>query len=128
MKYVDVAVGVIKRDDKIFICKRPAHLHQGGLWEFPGGKKEQHESIEQALTRELAEEIGIQVIAQSPLLLIEHDYADKCVRLDVRVVEQFKGEPSGREGQQHRWVAIDKLDNYPFPQANKAIIEAIVAK
>ena len=67
MKIVEVAVGVIKRDNKIYISKRADDLHQGGKWEFPGGKREANETIEQALVRELSEEIGIQVPSKATL-------------------------------------------------------------
>jgi len=125
MKIVEVAVGVIKRDNKIYISKRADELHQGGKWEFPGGKREPNESIEQTLARELQEEIGIQVTTQSQFMLIEHDYGDKKVRLDVRLVESFKGEPKHQEGQVSQWLEIAQLDKFEFPAANKAIIKQL---
>jgi 8-oxo-dGTP diphosphatase len=125
MKIVEVAVGVIKRDNKIFISKRANDLHQGGKWEFPGGKREVDETIEEALARELSEEIGIQVTQQSRFMLIEHDYGDKKVCLDVRLVEDFDGEPSHQEGQQSQWVAINELEQFIFPDANKVIIDKL---
>lgn len=125
MKIVEVAVGVIKRSNKIYISKRSDDLHQGGKWEFPGGKREVNETIEQTLTRELSEEIGIQVIQQSSFMLIEHDYGDKKVRLDVRLVENFEGEPKHQEGQKSQWVDIKDLSQFTFPEANKAIIDKL---
>ena len=125
MKVVEVAVGVIKQGNKIYISKRADELHQGGKWEFPGGKRESNETIEQALTRELSEEIGIAVTKQSQFMLIEHDYGDKKVSLDVRLVEEFKGEASHQEGQQSRWVDISDLKNFSFPDANKTIISKL---
>lgn len=125
MKIVDVAVGVIKQGNKIYISKRADDLHQGGKWEFPGGKRETNESIEQALTRELLEEIGIHVTKHSKFMLIEHDYGDKKVRLDVRLVEGFDGEAGHQEGQQSRWVEIDDLSQFTFPAANAAIIDKL---
>lgn len=126
MKIVDVAVGVIKRDDMIFLSKRADALHQGGKWEFPGGKKEADESIAQALSRELLEEVNIQVLNQRPLMVIEHDYGDKKVRLDVRLVDEFSGEPSHQEAQQARWVKIADLGQYDFPEANLAIVQKLM--
>jgi 8-oxo-dGTP diphosphatase len=126
MKIVEVAVGVIKRDNKIYISKRADDLHQGGKWEFPGGKREANETIEQTLVRELSEEIGIQVTKQSHFMLIEHDYGDKKVRLDVRLVEDFEGEASHQEGQQSQWVEISELNQFIFPEANKVIIDKLL--
>ena len=125
MKIVEVAVGVIKRNNRIFISKRADELHQGGLWEFPGGKREQNESLEQALARELHEEVGIDVIEQNEFLLIEHDYGDKKVRLDVRLVERFSGEPCHQENQTSQWVDIADLANFSFPAANRVIVEKL---
>lgn len=122
MKHVDVAVGVIKDGNRIFISKRAEELHQGGLWEFPGGKKEAGETIESALERELSEELGIDVISQTPLMIIEHDYGDKLVRLDIRLVGKFDGTPHGKEGQLTQWVNISELHTLQFPAANNAII------
>jgi 8-oxo-dGTP diphosphatase len=126
MKIVEVAVGVIKCDNKIYISKRANELHQGGKWEFPGGKREANESIEEALVRELSEEIGIQVTTQSPFMLIEHDYGDKKVRLDVRLVEGFEGKAHHQEGQQSLWVNISDLNKFIFPDANMQIINKLV--
>jgi 8-oxo-dGTP diphosphatase len=126
MKIVEVAVGVIKKDNKIYISKRADDLHQGGKWEFPGGKREANETIEQTLVRELSEEIGIQVTKQSHFMLIEHDYGDKKVRLDVRLVEGFEGEASHQEGQQSQWVEIRELNQFIFPEANKVIIDKLL--
>jgi 8-oxo-dGTP diphosphatase len=126
MKIVEVAVGVIKRDNKIYISKRADDLHQGGKWEFPGGKREANETIEQTLVRELSEEIGIQVTKQSHFMLIEHDYGDKKVRLDVRLVEDFEGEASHQEGQQSQWVDISDLKQFAFPDANRGIIDKLL--
>lgn len=127
-KTVHVAVGVIKQDKRIFICKRPQNSHQGGLWEFPGGKVEAGETVTQALKRELAEEVAINVKTSTPFLLIEHDYGDKKVRLDIHLVENFSGTPRGEEGQPSQWVAINDLANYDFPAANRTIIDKLTAQ
>ena len=127
MKRIEVAVGVILREGQVFISKRADALHQGGKWEFPGGKREQGESYEQALSRELQEEIGIEVISSNPLMTITHDYSDKQVTLDVHVVDKFNGEAKQLEGQEARWVDINSLVDYQFPEANKVIVEKLIA-
>lgn len=125
---VHVAVGVIiNEQQQILIAKRADHLHQGGLWEFPGGKVESGESIEQALARELEEELGLTVEHCEPLIEVTHDYGDKAVLLDVWLVKHFSGEASGREGQPIQWIPLTKLDDYPFPAANQPIIERLAA-
>lgn len=127
-KIVNVAVGVIKKNNAIFICKRANEQHQGGLWEFPGGKVEAGESVFAALKRELSEEVGITIHSSSQLMVIEHDYGDKCVKLDIHVVSNFSGEAHGAEGQPSEWVALNELSSYEFPAANAEIIEKIHAR
>lgn len=128
-KRVHVAVGVISDGaDRILISRRAEHLHQGGLWEFPGGKVESSETVVEALRRELFEELAIEIAEQEALVAIEHDYSDKAVLLDVWWISAFAGEPQGCEGQPLQWVAISALENYEFPAANQPIIAAIQAK
>ncbi|BBB28925.1 Nudix family hydrolase [Neptunomonas japonica] len=124
---IHVAAAVI--DDgagNIFLAKRPDDKHQGGLWEFPGGKVEPGESSEVALARELDEEIGIKVNQVESLIQIPYHYSDKSVFLDVFRVTGFSGEAWGREGQEVRWVPLNELDSYPFPAANKPILNAVL--
>jgi 8-oxo-dGTP diphosphatase len=123
---IPVVAGVIRNaQGEVLIAKRHDHLHQGGLWEFPGGKREAGETPVQALQRELHEELGIEVIAASPLIRIPHDYHDKAVLLDVWNVDEYRGEPHGREGQPLSWVAPDRLAQYDFPAANRPIVTAV---
>ncbi|MBA5762270.1 8-oxo-dGTP diphosphatase MutT [Vibrio sp. 404] len=128
MKRIHIVAAVIFNQDKsqIFITKRPDDKHKGGFWEFPGGKVEPGESTEQAMVRELEEEIGIQVTQQSPFEHLEYDYPDKSLKFDFILVTQFNGEPFGREGQQGKWVVISELDNYAFPEANVPILQRVI--
>lgn len=125
MKRLHVAAGVIRSSNgRVLIARRPLDKHQGGLWEFPGGKVEEGETAEGALARELAEELGIGVTAARPLIQVRHDYPDKQVLLDVWEVSAFTGEPHGAEGQPLAWVEAADLPNYDFPAANRPIIAA----
>jgi 8-oxo-dGTP diphosphatase len=124
-KPLQVAVGVIKNPSgQILISLRDDKLHQGGLWEFPGGKVEASETVEQALTRELKEELDISVQAFSPLITINHQYPDLAVQLHVLSVERFDGVVKSCEGQPFLWVNPDDLTKYDFPAANRPIIAA----
>lgn len=126
-KLVHVAVGVIEDSHgNIFIAQRAADAHQGGLWEFPGGKLESGETTPQALQRELREELAIDVECCEPLIQIRHHYPDKSVLLDVYRVTKFHGQPTGNEGQPVRWVNKAELVHYSFPAANKPIVKAVV--
>lgn len=123
---VHVAVAVIKNQHgQLFIAKRPEKSHQGGLWEFPGGKIENGESVQEALARELFEEVGITVLDASPLIRIHHDYDDKSVLLDVWCINDFSGEAHGKEGQETCWINLEHLSEYTFPEANTSIIKAL---
>lgn len=125
MKPLQVAVGVVKNAaGQILISLRDRSLHQGGLWEFPGGKIEPSETAGQALSRELKEELDITVEVASPLITVEHQYPDLAVQLHVFLVEQFSGHARGCEGQLFKWVSVDELDQHEFPAANRPIVTA----
>ncbi len=120
-----VAVGVVRNGrGEILIARRHDHLHQGGLWEFPGGKVEPMESVEEALRRELREELSITVGHATPLIKIRHDYGDRQVLLDVCRVDAFDGNPQGLENQPILWVSPDALRQFDFPAANRPIVAA----
>lgn len=110
----------------ILIARRPDHKHKGGLWEFPGGKVETQETASEALARELYEELGIRDISSTPLIQITHHYPERSVLLDVYSVTLFSGEAKGCEGQPILWVKPEALIEYPFPEANQPIIEAVL--
>jgi len=107
---IDVVAGIIFNDDKtqVLLSLRKPEQHQGNCWEFPGGKIEAFENTEQALLRELNEELGIQVTDCAPFCQIEHEYVDKAVRLYFWQVYGFDGVPRGVEQQQLRWFALDE--------------------
>ena len=123
---IHVAVGVvINQQQEVLISQRHMDSHQGGLWEFPGGKKESQESIEATLEREFVEELGIKPIEFFPFAKILHHYVEKTVLLDVWRITQYRGEEIGREGQAIEWCPIKDLRPQNFPIANQAIIKKL---
>jgi 8-oxo-dGTP diphosphatase len=126
---IHVAVGVIINSrQEILMAKRAEHLHQGGLWEFPGGKVEKNETVQEALYRELHEELGIAVETANPFIKVFHDYPDKSVLLDVWLVEKFTGQPLGNEAQPLQWVPVSDLKYRAVPQANHDIVRALESR
>jgi len=126
MARLDVAVAVVKNEKgQILISQRKLDAHQGGLWEFPGGKFEKNETAHQALVRELKEELNITAVTSIPLINISFDYPTVNVRLHVRVVECFTGSVKSLEGQLYKWVDESQLTDYLFPEANQGILKAI---
>lgn len=120
-----VAVGILTDDKKILITRRSLGSHQGGKWEFPGGKLEPGEQVFTALKRELYEEIGIDVQQASPFMQVVHAYPDKNVLLDVWRVSGYRGSPTGREGQETRWVRGRDLLQFEFPEADWPIMHRL---
>ncbi|MGM0480862.1 MAG: 8-oxo-dGTP diphosphatase MutT [Pseudomonadota bacterium] len=124
---VHVAVGVIENNEgEVFIARRLPEQHQGDKWEFPGGKVEQDESVQQALVRELKEECNIEVLDCAPLTVVEHQYQDKRVLLDVWWVLKYRGEATQLQGQEWLWADIAQLDAFQFPDANQPIVERLM--
>ena len=128
MKRIHIVAGIIFNQDKsqVFITKRPDDKHKGGFWEFPGGKVEAGETIEQAMARELDEEIGIKVTEQSLFEHLEFDYSDKSLKFDFILVTDFEQQPYGKEGQQGERVDLESLSQYAFPEANVPILERVI--
>ena len=124
-KVVHVAVGVIVRQQQVLLALRSNKQHQGGKWEFPGGKVEPDETVAQALTRELLEEVAINVTETSAFMQLEYAYPEKTVLLDIYLVTDFTGEPHGLEGQPLQWVNIADLSSMEFPDANQPIVERL---
>lgn len=127
---VHVAVAVlVNMNDEVCISLRHKDAHQGGLWEFPGGKVEDDETVEQALIRETREELNVDIKNCRRLIKIMHSYNDreqsKTVCLHVYKILSYQGEATGVEGQQVKWVPVSQLPGYQFPAANLAIIKAM---
>jgi 8-oxo-dGTP diphosphatase len=125
-KIIHVVAGVIRdRDGKILLTERPPGKHLAGLWEFPGGKREIGETPEQALRRELHEEIGVDAGAMRRLIGFPWNYSEKSIFLDVYDVVDFIGVPHGKEGQSLRWEFSDALPAISMPAADVAIVNAL---
>lgn len=123
---IHVAAAVLRnRAGEVLLARRADHVHQGGLWEFPGGKVETGESFERALRRELTEELGVLVQEHRPLIRVRHAYAERSVLLDVHAITRYLGEPRGLEGQPLRWVLPQCLRDYAMPAADQPIVNAI---
>jgi len=126
-RHYDVVCGIVSDQDKqVLVTLRNAQQEHGGLWEFPGGKVEPGEDFENALSRELAEEVGISVTEAESWMRIHHEYPQYHVTLHVWKVLRYEGEPSSLEDQDVCWVEIEDLANLNFPAANNAIVDALV--
>ncbi|MBK1648520.1 Nudix family hydrolase [Rhabdochromatium marinum] len=126
MARIHVVAGVLSdAEGRVLIAQRPTQAHQGGYWEFPGGKREPEESPLAALKRELHEELGIEVVSSRPLIQIEHDYGDRRILLDVHRVLRYQGRPQGCEGQPLAWRAATALQPEDFPPADQPVIRAL---
>ena len=120
---IDVVVGVLSRTDgALLMSSRPAGKPYAGFWEFPGGKVEPGETPLKALTRELAEEINIQVQSGDFLFQIEHEYAHAHVRLLFFRVTQWQGDPTAQEGQRLSWIEPHQAWPYPVLPATVPLL------
>ncbi len=126
MSPIHVAAAVISDGHgRVLLTRRGEEMHQGGLWEFPGGKLEAGETVSQGLQRELKEELGIEMQGHRPLIRNLHHYPDRSVLLDVHLVTGYSGNPQGLEGQPLEWVKPGSLDEYPMPAADLPVLAAL---
>ena len=123
-KLIGVAV-IWDETGKILIDKRRLGDSFGGLWEFPGGKKEAGETIEDCIKREVLEELGIEVAVEKHLITIEYNYSEIRLILHVYHCRYLRGIPKAIECDEFRWVTLDEIDRFTFPEANEQIITAL---
>ena len=123
-----VAVALIDADNRILIAQRPPGKTLGGLWEFPGGKIDAGERPEQALIRELQEELGIVVkeACLAPLTFASHAYPDFHLLMPLYVCRRWEGFARPREGQLLKWAFARELRNFPMPPADEPLIAPLV--
>lgn len=122
---VQVAAGLILQDGRYLITRRQAGAHLGGFWEFPGGKREPRESLEECLRRELREELGINITAPVPVQVIRHDYPDRTVELHFFRCSIESGQARALACDEMRWVTPEEMTGLTFPPADRSLIEGL---
>ena len=128
MKILQISVGIIRNAaGEIYITQRAADSHMAHKWEFPGGKIEAGETPEEAVIRELQEEVGIAATSLHQFDKLEYQFPDRHITLWFWMVDGWEGEPWGKEGQPGRWVAQQDLVADEFPPANVPVIEKLIA-
>lgn len=126
MEQIHVVAGVITDvRGRILLARRTRGRDLAGLWELPGGKVDRGEGAEQALARELHEELGIEAVVGDPVITVPHRYPHKRLRLDVRHVVSYRGNPKGLDGQALAWVPPHKLGSYAMPAADLPVVAAL---
>ena len=126
-KSIEVSAALIFHHGKLLITQRHADAHLGGLWEFPGGKREPGETFEQCLVRELREELGIEVEVGELFDEISHTYTEKTVRLKFFVCRLISGKPQPVDCAAFKWVDKTELADYEFPDADARLLEKLRA-
>ena len=126
-KQIEVSAALIFHKGKLLITQRRAGAHLGGLWEFPGGKREPNETFEQCLVRELDEELGIEVEVGKLFEEISHAYAEKSVQLKFFVCKLISGKPQTLDCAAFKWVGKAELDDFDFPAADSRLLEKLRA-
>jgi mutator protein MutT len=122
---IEVAAGLVFRDGKLLIAQRYETDHQGGLWEFPGGKRRPHECYESCLRREILEELGMEIEVGSVLEEITHAYPDRTVQLRFFLCTWSRREPRSLGCQAWAWITRDELLNYDFPPADRHLLRRL---
>ena len=126
MNYFNVAAGILcDAQGRVLIAERLGDGPFHGLWEFPGGKIGRHETAADALSRELAEELGIEITACASFMNLRHEYDDRIVEIEFFIVSEWNSEPVGREGQELRWVPRQQLDAEELLPADVPVVEAL---
>lgn len=122
---IQVAAGLIVQDGRYLIARRKPDVHLGGLWEFPGGKREAEESLEDCLRRELREELGIEVTPPVLYRIVQHEYPEKSVELHFFRCSIRAGQARALGCEVLHWAAPEELSRFEFPAADRALIEEL---
>jgi len=123
--HYDVTAGIILKKEKVLIALRPKGSYFGGLWEFPGGKRRDEESLETCLAREIQEELSIDISVDKPFMVVRQSYPDFHITLHVFLCTHLGRDPKPMECEDFRWVKIAELNSFSFPEADKKIVEAL---
>ena len=123
-----VTAGLIWRKGRVLIARRVKGSHLEGLWEFPGGKQEQGESMEACLEREIKEELGLEIEVGQPIVTIKHSYTHFKITLHAFYCQLLNGQPQAFGVADWRWVTLNEIDTFPFPRTDLKIIEALKNK
>ncbi len=126
-KQIEVSAALIFHNGKLLITQRRANAHLGGLWEFPGGKREAGETFEQCLVREIREELGMQISVGKLFEEISHDYPEKSVHLKFFICELIRGEPQTLGCAAFKWIGKSELSDFEFPAADAQLLEKLRA-
>ncbi len=121
-----VAGGLFDATGRVLIAQRPVGSQMAGRWEFPGGKIESGESELQALSRELAEELGVTLVRAERMLQLTHEYPERRVELNMWLVTAYQGEPMSLDGQALKWVKPADLVNEDLLEADRPIVAALI--
>ncbi len=124
-KRIEVAAGLVFRNGKLLITQRLPDAHLGGLWEFPGGKREPNESFPDCLRRELREELGIEVAVKELIECVDHDYPGKLVHLEFFRAQWLEHEPRAIHCHAFAWVTAEQLAEHEFPAADAGLLEKL---
>ena len=125
MTVIEVAAGLIHRDGRYLIARRKVGVHLAGYWEFPGGKREAGETLEECLQRELREELNVRVDIPVPYRIVRHEYPEKVVELHFFRCVIESGEAEALECAELRWVLPEEFSQFEFPPADGVILEAL---
>ena len=124
---IDVSAALVFHGGRLLITRRHTDAHLGGLWEFPGGKREAHETFEQCLAREIREELGMEISVRELFEEITHAYETKTVHLKFFVCVWIGGEPRALGCAAFQWIRKSELADYKFPAADARLLEKLAA-
>jgi 8-oxo-dGTP pyrophosphatase MutT (NUDIX family) len=124
-KTIEVSAALIFHHGKLLITQRHASAHLGGLWEFPGGKREAGETFEQCLVREIREELGVEITVSELFEEVRHDYPEKSVHLKFFICQLLSGEPQPLDCAAVKWIDQAQLADFEFPAADTGLLEKL---